>query len=321
MKSLKSFCLILFIFLISLIYCNLPKDDSVILLNESNFEIGMEQFKYVLLLISAKWCSFCTEMYPEYKKAAKILEQDNIGVVKVEGPDSRKLYDKYNYTYFPFFHIFYNSNVILHEINNGRLAQDFVSLMRKIVFPLSKYINDEDSVNKFIESNEVTVVYFGKNSSKNENKNKVKKNLKNKIINETYDISDFDDNFIRFLEVSNRFNNNFVFANIDNENIFKKYNAKKNSIGVFKYDKLIKILDDISNEKNVYDFINLYGNKKFMYFDNVTALDVFGNNKKIIFLFLSKNDSKSEETFKLFDDKLANKYITNQTKKKVYQNT
>ncbi len=46
-----------------------------------------------------------------------------------------------------------------------------------------------------------------------------------------------------------------------------------------------------------------------MYFNNVTAQDIFGNNKKIIFLFLIEKEKKSEEIIKLFDKKLANKYI------------
>ena len=306
MKSIKSIYLLLFF---SLIFCELPKDESVILLNDKNFQDGIEAFKYILVLVSANWCSFCTEMYPEYKKAAKILEKDNIGVAKVEGPENRMLFEKYNYSFFPLLTVFYNSNIIIPEVNNGRLTQDFVSLMRKLVFPLSKYINDEETANNFIESNEVTVVYFGKNSSDNKSNKKEKKTLNSNLINATYDLSNFNDKFITFLEVSNRFNNNFVFANIDKEELLKKYNAPKDSIAVFKYDKLIKILPEITNANDVYNFINLHGNKKFMYFNNVTAQDIFGNNKKIIFLFLNEKEKKSEEIIKLFDEKLANKYI------------
>ena len=306
MKSIKSFFLLIFF---SLIFCDFPKDESVILLNDTNFQNGLETFKYILVLVSANWCSFCTEMYPEYKKAAKILEKDNIGVAKVEGPENRKLFEKYNYSFFPLLTVFYNSNIIIPEVNNGRLTQDFVSLMRKLVFPLSKYINDEETANNFIESNEVTVVYFGKNSSDNKSNKKEKKTLNSNLINATYDLSNFNDKFITFLEVSYRFNNNFVFANIDKEELLKKYKAPKDSIAVFKYDKLIKILPEITNANDVYNFINLHGNKKFMYFNNVTAQDIFGNNKKIIFLFLIENEKKSEEIIKLFDEKLANKYI------------
>ena len=261
MKSIKS---IYFLIFFSLIFCELPKDESVILLNDKNFQDGIEAFKYILVLVSANWCSFCTEMYPEYKKAAKILEKDNIGVAKVEGPENRMLFEKYNYSFFPLLTVFYNSNIIIPEVNNGRLTQDFVSLMRKLVFPLSKYINDEETANNFIESNEVTVVYFGKNSSDNKSNKKEKKTLNSNLINATYDLSNFNDKFITFLEVSNRFNNNFVFANIDKEELLKKYNVPKNSIAVFKYDKLIKILPEITNANDVYNFI-LHGKKIYVF--------------------------------------------------------
>ena len=67
------------------------------------------------------------------------------------------LFEKYNYSFFPLLTIFYNSNIIIPEVNNGRLTQDFVSLMRKLVYPLSKYINDEETANNLLmfENNKI----------------------------------------------------------------------------------------------------------------------------------------------------------------------
>ena len=55
MKSIKSIYLLIFF---SLIFCELPKDESIILLNDKNFQNGTEAFKYILVLDSANWCSF-----------------------------------------------------------------------------------------------------------------------------------------------------------------------------------------------------------------------------------------------------------------------
>ena len=116
--------------------------------------------------------------------------------------------------------------------------------------------------------------------------------MNSNLIIATYDLSNFNDKFITFLEVSYRFNNNFIYQILDKEELLKKYNSPKETIAIFKYDKLIKILPEITNANDVYNFINLHGNKKFMYFNNVTAQDIFGNNKKIIFLFLIENEKK-----------------------------
>ena len=77
-----------------------------------------------------------------------------------------------------------------------------------------------------IESNEVTVVYFSKNYSDNKSNKKEKKTLNSNLINVSYDLSNFNDKLITFLEVSYIFNNNFIFANIDIRIIKKKLHLK-----------------------------------------------------------------------------------------------
>ena len=45
--------------------------------------------------------------------------------------------------------------------------------------------------------------------------------MNSNLIIATYDLSNFKDKFITFLEVSYRFNNNFIYANIDKEELLK----------------------------------------------------------------------------------------------------
>ena len=278
MKSIKKLIIILIFILYTSSKNKYKKDEDIIFLGDINIENAINDFNHLLVFFSVKWCSYCNDVYSEFKKASYILSNEGIQLGFVEANRNNKLMEQFNFTYFPSFKIYENGKI--YDLNRARTSQDFISAMRKITFPNTKYLIDYLETKLFINTNNVTIIFFGKNTT---------------------------EEFNNFVKISKKFEN-FDFANTDNERVIKKFDVPENSIILFKKEKNKKYFSKLLDDLELYNFINLNGNEKIMKFNNLTAEKVFRKNKKAIFLFLTNNE-ESQNVYKLFNETISEKYI------------
>ena len=280
MNSTRKLIILLILGLIRSLNYKYKKDEEIYFLGDINIEYAIKDFKYLLVFFGVKWCSYCTEVYPEFKKASYILSNEGINLGFVEANRNNKLMKEFNFSHFPSFKIYDNEKI--YDLERARTSQDFISAMRKIAFPNTKYLIDYLETKLFINSNNITIIFFGKNTS---------------------------EEFDNFVKISKKFEY-FDFANTDNERIIKKYNISENSVILFKTEKNKNYFSKLSDALELYNFININGNEKIMKFNNITAEIVFGKNKKVIFLFLLNNE-ESQKVYNLFNETIAEKYMGN----------
>lgn len=257
-----------------------PIENNLIVLTNKNFNKALRAYKNLVVIFYSPVCPFSAKLLPEFSKAAAILKSQNIVLAKVDAAEDTKLAEEYQVQAFPMVMAFGNK---VHDIYYGkRKAQNIVSwALKKLVSSLN-IIGKEEELEKFLDKNEVAVVYFGKDE-------KVSKEVENasKKIEE------------------------FPFSKVDDKKLFDKYEINKdNSVVLFKKDgnNLVKfILEDDIKVNNIEDFVYKYAYPKmFLEFNDEVSNLIFEKNQTALVYFNSIND-KSYKTDKELLVKVADK--------------
>ena len=72
---------LILIYIISTKADNTVKSDSILVLNDDNFDAALRDHSNIMVKFYAPWCSHCQSLAPEYSKAAKLfvsLSVDNL---------------------------------------------------------------------------------------------------------------------------------------------------------------------------------------------------------------------------------------------------
>ena len=71
---------LILIYIISAKADNTVKSDSILVLNDDNFDAALRDHSNIMVKFHAPWCSHCQSLAPEYSKAAKLLEEKGSGM-------------------------------------------------------------------------------------------------------------------------------------------------------------------------------------------------------------------------------------------------
>ena len=71
---------LILIYIISTKADNSVKSDSILVLNDDNFDAALRDHSNIMVKFYAPWCSHCQSLAPEYSKAAKLLEENGSGM-------------------------------------------------------------------------------------------------------------------------------------------------------------------------------------------------------------------------------------------------
>ena len=263
---------ILGLFLLSLLAFSICDDDfplekDVIILTDATFDKAIEKYENILVLFYAPWCGHCKKFHPEYEKAATTLRKENLYLAKVDATVEKKLAERFEIQGFPTVKLFIKGKDI--EYTGGRKESEVVNWMRKKTGPPTKTISTEEELDKFIKSEDVSLVYFG---------------------NKKEEIEDFSN--------VARKNEDFQFAVVENEAVIKKH-TKPGTIVLFKdFDERKNELTNFK-EKDIETFINKYSSPKVMKFDEKAAQLIFGKEVPAIMLYASEKSDKWAEYQKL----------------------
>ena len=261
-------------------------ENDVIILTDSTFDKAVAKYDYLLVLFYAPWCGHCKKFHPEYEKAAKTLRKENLYLSKVDATVEKKLAEKFEIQGFPTVKLFIKGEAI--EYTGGRKEQEVINWMRKKTVPATKLIQSTEDIDKLKKDNDVVLIYFGNN--------------KNEL-----------DEYIKVA----RKNEDFPFANVENEEIAKKLGIKMGTVVMFRnFEEPQKELSGSLTSKKIEEFIDSFSSPKVMGFDEKAAQIIFGKAIPAIILYCDKNSDKWDEYRKLMEtisDKIGGKLKVVQT--------
>eukprot|EP00607_Mallomonas_marina_P011246 CAMPEP_0182416142 /NCGR_PEP_ID=MMETSP1167-20130531/290_1 /TAXON_ID=2988 /ORGANISM="Mallomonas Sp, Strain CCMP3275" /LENGTH=478 /DNA_ID=CAMNT_0024588623 /DNA_START=87 /DNA_END=1523 /DNA_ORIENTATION=+ len=145
------FCLLL----LSAVWSAIDEDEGVLVLDDENFDEGIEGNNLLLVEFYAPWCGHCKSLAPEWAKAARILEsrESPAKLAKVDATVATKTAAKFEVRGFPTIKFFKNGSP--SEYGGGRTTVDIVSWLDKKTGPPAKTLESVSDLTKFQESNEV----------------------------------------------------------------------------------------------------------------------------------------------------------------------
>ena len=261
-------------------------ENDVIILTDSTFDKAVAKYDYLLVLFYAPWCGHCKKFHPEYEKAAKTLRKENLYLSKVDATVEKKLAEKFEIQGFPTVKLFIKGEAI--EYTGGRKEQEVINWMRKKTGPATKLIQSTEDIDKLKKDNDVALIYFGNNKNELDEYTKVA-----------------------------RKNEDFPFANVENEEIAKKLGIKMGTVVMFRnFEEPQKELSGSLTSKKIEEFIDSFSSPKVMGFDEKAAQIIFGKAIPAIILYCDKNSDKWDEYRKLMEtisDKIGGKLKVVQT--------
>ena len=257
----------LFLSLILLCACveesDFPLENDIMVLTNVTFDKAIEKYEHILVMFYAPWCGHCKKFKPELEKAAATLRKENLMVAKVDATVEKDLASKYKVRGYPTVKFFKKG--VPMDYTAGRTEKDVINWMRKKSGPAARKLSTTSEVEDLQKSNDVCIVYFGKN----------------------------EDDLKAFTTVAEK-NDDLPFAIVEDAEVAKQFNAKQGSVVLFKkFDEKRNDLETVK-EKELSDFIAKYSMKKVGSFDDKTTELVFGKNQPAIVYFGTKGDKWTE---------------------------
>lgn len=251
---------------------NLPIENDVIIIKDSTFESVIKKYDYLMIFFYAPWCIRCKNFQSEYEKSAKILQNEGLFLAKVDATTEKFLSRKFNVKRFPVIKLFIKGEPI--DYYGERKASNLVNwIRRKTNGPATELLTSMDIIEKFINDNDVSIIYFG---------------------DDKFDIEEY-------IKVARKYDD-YQFAIVKESELIKKYSKQRNIILYKKFDEGKREIDRSINEKNIEDFIDLYSYPKLMKYNEKAAKLIFQKKFPVLILFTEKNS----QNFQHFEKILKN---------------
>lgn len=267
--------LLLFVLMPLLLTIEVKEEDDVVVLTDATFDEFVNLHPFVLVEFYAPWCGHCKKLAPEYSKAAKKLKElnSNVFLAKVDSTVEKASAEKQQVKGYPTLKFFVNG--VASEYTGGRTEEEILLWLSKKTGPSTQEFTDKDSLAKFINDNEVVVVFFGdKESNQFKNFEAFTKSADDYLCGHTFD-SDIRD--------LNKAKANSIV-------LFKQFDEKRNDYGgSFE-------LEEIKH------FITINSLPTIIKFDQKAAQKIFGENKETLFVFIKENDEKSNKVVKVLEE-------------------
>ncbi|CAL5021520.1 unnamed protein product [Urochloa decumbens] len=138
----------------------IPRDGSVLELDESNFEAAVRAADYLFVDFYAPWCGHCKRLSPQLDEAAPVLAglSTPIVVAKVNADKYRKLGSKYEVDGFPTLMFF--DHGVPSEYTGSRNADLLVENLKKLVAPDVSVLESDSAIKGFVESAGISFPLF-----------------------------------------------------------------------------------------------------------------------------------------------------------------
>ena len=274
--------IILFLSLILVCLCvedeEFPIDSNVTVLTNLTFDKALEKYDNLFVMFYAPWCGHCRNFKPHLERAAGILRKENIICAKVDATEDAELSKRFNIRSFPTVKYFKKKV----EINyyGYRLEEDVLKWLRQKSGPQAKLLKTVEEVESLKNDNNVSLIYFGKDAEE-----------------------------MQIFEVIALRNEEYAYGRVEDEAIAKKYNAKPNSVVLFKqFDEKRDDLEKVT-DKDLNEFLDKYSERKVNTFTDRTRKVVFGQKVPALVYFGEKGDKwdEAEKILNSVADKITDK--------------
>ena len=274
MMDLKKFCtIILMILIIHSSLCKkrkkFPRDNTVLILNDENFNKTISHFKKVLVEFTANWCGpYCENFSQDITKASiqlyKMKPRLHVGRIYLN--DNKEIEKRFDIRRYP----------TLKYFNNG-VAEDFTGtqnilgiiqwMLKKNSPPLVELFTLSD-ISNFKNTHETAVIYFGN-----------------------------DTNHKSYLEELSKKDPDNFFAFCDFETAYTRFNAKKGMIVLFKEygEERTELYGKISLN-GIKSFLDKYSKNKILTLTDNTIKYVW-EDKHPALIFFSDKTNKNYESY------------------------
>ena len=272
---------IIYIIILSLIFSRprYLKDNSILILNEKNFDFAKKEYKYLLVLFFNPENPQYKNFIQEYNITSNILTQENIVTGKIDITKNEKIMNRYKIKEESFDLLLFkgDKNYIKYEGNKD--AENLKKWIEQQTKPEIKKINNKKELDKFIKNkNRIKLVYFGKNET---------------ILNE--------------IILAERICDDIVIALVNNDDLIKQESPKdkKNPDKIFtEYINLYKSFDDKKNylkgqlsSKNIIRFIKLYSYPKVLEFNDESSSLIYIKRQPALIIFSSKKGKRNKQDY------------------------
>ena len=147
------------------VFSEIPEDEGVWVLTDSNFEEALTLQPNLLVEFYAPWCGHCKKLAPEYSKAAQRLLKNNppVRIAKVDATENSGLAQRFNIEGYPTLKYFVEKSPT--EYGGGRTEDSIVSFILKKVNPSVTVLDCACDLDKRIEENKITAVLLAQKES------------------------------------------------------------------------------------------------------------------------------------------------------------
>jgi len=139
-------------------------EDNVYVLTVGNFDDFVNNEPFTVVEFYAPWCGHCKKLTPEWSKAGAVLANNNppIKLAKVDATVEKSLGERFNIRGYPTLKIFRNG--VASEYSGPRQADGIVKYVLSKTGPDAVSLNTDEEVQKFTNTDEASLVYFGANT-------------------------------------------------------------------------------------------------------------------------------------------------------------
>ncbi|XP_069725906.1 protein disulfide-isomerase A2 [Phaenicophaeus curvirostris] len=143
----------------------LEEEDDVLVLHEHNFARALSEHRLLLVEFYAPWCGHCQRLAPAFAEAATVLRNESspAWLGKVDATEQMALANEFNITSYPTLKLFRDGNRTHPVVYTGRLdTEGIVRWLRRRAGPTATLLQDPDTADAFISSQDLVVVGFFK---------------------------------------------------------------------------------------------------------------------------------------------------------------
>ena len=240
------------------------KEDGIMYITEFNYDKALLLFNNLVVFFYFTESKNCMNGLSIFKKAILKLKDKNITFAKIKISENNNISYKTLLEGFPTIKIFVNGTTILYD--RELKEDDLVKFILKKTGRATTKLNTIKESEKFINENNVSIVYFGNDL----NLIKLYTKLAENIIE-------------------------FQFAISTKNEVIKKYKAENESLVIFKkFDDKRNDLKNINNEKEMESFILNHTKSNILSFNEQAVHLIFNLKKPGLILYVDPQSEKYE---------------------------
>lgn len=260
------------------------REESVLVLNDNDFDKAIKHFKYVLVLFHASWCGHCMNFLPTFTKASIMLKRTDpkINLAKIEMSENKNTQTKYSIDHYPTLLFFSEGKASNYTGLNseGSIAK----WMRKMSQPHLLELNTLLDISDFKNTHEVAIIYFGENK----------------------------DHLTLIQKFADEDGENY-YANCYFQTAFSQYNTKPGMIVLYKnYGAERTELSGKLTEEGIENFIRKFSLNKIMPIAEKSFKYIWRDKHPVLILFRDHNDLKADtydKSIKEVADKIKDRIL------------